>query len=119
MNKPQIDLTPDWFDRLPAKWRRTVTEIVRLALLFVLFYALTGGDMGIVTTLSYSVGLLVFHAVFSHLLRRILFPYLNLRDYAKVALESPLAAAIVFSSICGLLAVFIVVGHSILMGAGR
>ena len=51
-----------------------------------------------------AVSLIVFHYV-----RQFLFPYINLSDYAKKALESPVASAIVFAALIVLISVLIIV----------
>lgn len=55
----------------------------------------------------YSIAITLALAGMSHVLRKIMFPYINLRHYAERALESPTSAAIVFFSISLILCVFI------------
>jgi len=43
----------------------------------------------------------------SHLTRRVLFPDLDLQEFAKTAKATPLGAALVFMAICGFLSVVI------------
>lgn len=38
-------------------------------------------------------------AIFSHVIRKILLPYIDLAEYAKEAIKSPIGAAIVFASV--------------------
>lgn len=56
----------------------------------------------------YAIGISVLVSSVSHLIRKILFPYLDLEVYAKAALESPIGAAVVFASIVLILAVIII-----------
>lgn len=54
-----------------------------------------------------AIGVAVLLALASHITRRLLFHYLDLGDLAKKALENSIGAAIVFASVCYLLAVLI------------
>jgi hypothetical protein len=58
----------------------------------------------------YSLGITIALAAASHILRKIMFPYINLRHYAERALETPMSAAVVFLSFSIILSVFVVAG---------
>lgn len=55
----------------------------------------------------YSLGITIVISAVSHLIRKILFPYVDLKMFTTKALESPIASAIVFFSISMILAVII------------
>lgn len=55
----------------------------------------------------YFIGVVSLIALFSHITRRVFFPYVDVEQYAKKALEEPLSAAIVFLSITLLLCVML------------
>lgn len=55
----------------------------------------------------YSLGITILVSIVSHLIRKILFPYVDLEKFSDKALESPIAASIVFLSISMILAVII------------
>lgn len=55
----------------------------------------------------YSLAITILVCGVSHLIRKLLFPYIDLAKYAERALDTPTGAAIVFASVSGLLAVVI------------
>jgi hypothetical protein len=55
----------------------------------------------------FAIGVAIVISAVSHLIRKILFPYVDLEWMANKAGESAIGAAIVFASISGLLAVII------------
>jgi len=61
---------------------------------------------------STSIALAV--AGISHITRRILFPQIDLKEFAKKALDEPLSSAIVFLGICVVVSTFIVVNVMLL-----
>jgi hypothetical protein len=61
-----------------------------------------------------STALVLFVAAVSHLTRRILFPHVDLQVFAQRALDSPIAAAIVFSAVVWLLGTLIGVSVGLL-----
>lgn len=61
-----------------------------------------------------STALVLFVAAVSHLTRRILFPQIDLQQFAQRALEHPIAAAIVFSAVVWLLGTLIAVNVGLL-----
>ncbi len=56
---------------------------------------------------KYVTGFLIAVAVMTHLTRRILFPYIDLKQYAVKALDNPISSAIIFFGICIIIAVTI------------
>lgn len=57
---------------------------------------------------AYMTGFGVTVSLITHITRRILFPYINLSQYAKKALEEPTSAGMVFMGICIIIAFTIV-----------
>lgn len=60
-------------------------------------------DPAIAGTIMYSVAAMVCFAAVSHLLRKIFFPYVDMKEFSDTALRDPKAAAIVFASVTLLL----------------
>lgn len=58
----------------------------------------------------FSLGILVLFTGLSHLLRKLLFPYVNLEDAWNKANDTPLGAAIVFASASFIIAICILSG---------
>lgn len=55
----------------------------------------------------YALGITLLVTACSHIIRKVLFPYIDMQVFAEKSLESPTAAAIVFSAVSFLLAVII------------
>lgn len=55
----------------------------------------------------YALGISLLVSSVSHVVRKVLFPYIDLEKFANKALETPVGAAIVFLSITLILAVII------------
>lgn len=47
-------------------------------------------------------------AAISHIIRRLLFPNIDMREYAWKSLENPISAAIVYLGMCIVLSVFVI-----------
>lgn len=56
----------------------------------------------------YALGITIVVSAISHIIRKILFPYIDLKMFADKALETPLSAAIVFCGVVTILSVIIV-----------
>lgn len=65
-------------------------------------------DWPLVKSLGFSLLFLSFFALASHLLRKVLFPYLDMETLAFAARQNPIGAAIVFLGICIVLAAMVV-----------
>ena len=98
-----------------AKVARKMTSAGRnemyrvLPMLVIVIVVLVPSNSGYVVL--YDVcGVLVATALGSHILRRLAFPYLNLESYARRALDSPIAAALVFLAVTILTATFVIAG---------
>ena len=61
-------------------------------------------DFGV---LLFATGSMIIIALTSHILRRILFPYIDLKVLIESAILNPIGAAIVVASVIYLLAVFV------------
>lgn len=61
-----------------------------------------------------SSSLVLAFAAISHIIRRLLFPNIDLREYAWIALREPIGAAIVYFGICIVLSTFVVVNVLVL-----
>lgn len=55
----------------------------------------------------YFIGVVSLIALFSHVARRVFFPYVDVERYAAKALEDPIAASLIFMSITLLLCVML------------
>lgn len=55
----------------------------------------------------FALGILLLVSAVSHVMRKVLFPYVIMSEFSNKALESPVGAAIVFASITSILSVII------------
>jgi hypothetical protein len=56
-------------------------------------------NVPVALTIGYSFAVVVLFAAASHVLRKVLFPYVDLRELVNKAVETPLASAVVFLGI--------------------
>ena len=61
-----------------------------------------------------STALVLFITALSHVLRRVLFPQIDLQAYARKALENPMSAALVFAAVVCLIGTLIGVSVGLL-----
>lgn len=73
-----------------------VRELYRLIPIIVAAGLLLGSDKGSAQVVLYMVGILLLVAAVSHILRKVLFPYLDLKLFVDKALEQPTASGMVF-----------------------
>lgn len=59
------------------------------------------------SVLTYVIAITLVLIALSHIVRKLLFPYIDLRDAWEKANDTPVGAAIVFASICYLMSTFI------------
>lgn len=85
---------------------RHMTELYRALPLFAIAGLILVPDSGSMVVL-YAIGISILVSSVSHIIRKVLFPYLDLEVFANKAAESPVGAAIVFMSISVILAVII------------
>lgn len=85
-----------------------------IALLGVFLYVDYDGTYAII----YMLGLMTLIALFSHIARRLMFPYLNMKEIADRADESPMSSAIVFASIAAIICCLILAVGGMLKGGG-
>lgn len=71
----------------------------RLAPLIIVLAAMAYTDYAGFGVVAYMLALMTVIALFSHVMRRILFPYLDMKIISDRADESPISAAIVFASV--------------------
>ena len=106
-----------WFTSLPH--RVIVRDVLRAVVFVALAALLLGGTIAENYALLYTGGIMLVMAGFSHIIRRVLFNYIDLKKFAMEALKSPIGSAIVVLAVCLLLAVMMHDGVSLLMGMGR
>ena len=87
---------------------RTVAIISVVAILFAMAGWLPGltGEPAMAPLLT-SVAMVAFLVAMSHIMRRVLFPGLDIQAIARKAMMDPIGAAIVFASICMVISVLI------------
>lgn len=84
------------------------TELVRILSMVALIALCFAPDWQGLRTTTFIAGVFFAIALISHITRKYaLFPYLDIKVYAVKALEEPLAASVVFASICGIIMVSI------------
>lgn len=83
--------------------KKESTRLIPMLLVAGLILLPDAGSFVILYSIAITIGL----ASVSHILRKIMFPYINLRHYAEKALETPMSAAVVFLSFSLILCVFI------------
>lgn len=83
-------------------------DIIRLAVLLALAALLFAPNWSEqFAVVKYVFGFLIAQAAISHIVRRALFPYIDMRRYFFKALEEPLSASVVVFSLCMIVAVTI------------
>lgn len=101
---------------------RLGSDILRVVILLSLMVLVASVDNWLNLTEQYaylsvlftSSSLVLAFAAISHIIRRLLFPNIDLREYGWKALEDPLAASIVYLGICIVLSTFVVVNVLVL-----
>lgn len=78
--------------------RRFICDIRPLILLLPAL-AVLAIDLPVMLTLLYSLAAMLVIVTMAHLIRRILFPYVDLSDVENMASESPTGAGLVFLGI--------------------
>jgi len=97
-------------------------DLKRLFFLFFIVFGLSsidgvfqfGEQYSFLTSVLTSTSIVLTVAGISHIVRRILFPSIDLKEFAREALNHPLASAIVFLGVCIILSTFIVVNIMLL-----
>lgn len=77
-------------------------------------YMPEGENFVYLTSVFTSTSIVLLIALFSHIIRRIFFPDLDLAVIAKKAIETELGAAIVFGSVCLVLSTLVAVNVKLL-----
>jgi hypothetical protein len=102
--------------------KRVWVDIQRLFFLFLIVVILSivddvfkfGDRYAFLTAVLSSTSIVLTVAGISHIIRRILFPSIDLKEFAREALRKPLSSAIVFLGVCIVLSTFIVVNVMLL-----
>ena len=102
--------------------KRIWVDLQRLFFLFLVVFGLSsvdgvfqfGEEYAFLTAVLTSTSIVLAVAGISHIIRRILFPSIDLKEFAREALNHPLSSAIVFLGVCIVLSTFIVVNVMLL-----
>lgn len=87
---------------LTVEFFRTIPLILLATLMF-------WPDFSTLKVVQYVFGFLFVIALISHTIRKALFPYIDLREYARKSLETPISAALVFAGFCAIICTLMVV----------
>ncbi len=82
---------------------RTKRELIRVIPFALLAAIILVPDDGI-QVITYSIGIILGFAVLSHIIRRILFPYVDLVQAWNKANDEPMSSAIVFAAVAYVIA---------------
>lgn len=101
---------------------RLGSDIIRVSILLLLMFGVASIDnvfkisdqYAYLSVLFTSSSLVLAFAAISHIIRRLLFPNIDMREYAWSALRDPIGAAIVYFGICVVLSTFVVVNVIVL-----
>lgn len=110
-----IETTLDFLKRLWIDLKR----LVFLAIIVIILSSLDGAlkleeNYSFLAAVLTSTSIILVIVGISHIIRRVLFPNIDLKEFARVALDNPIAASIVFLGICIILSTFIVVNTMLL-----
>ena len=100
------DVKPTQFEKYKNR-PKAVTEVMRLTPLIGVAGILLVPDIAGLKVVMYMIGILLLVAATSHLIRKILFPYLDLGEFVAKAHEDPKAAGMVFLGMSFILGVMI------------
>lgn len=95
------------FDLKNSRW--LTVEFFRTIPLIVLATLMFWPDFSTLKVVQYVFGFLFVIALISHTIRKALFPYIDLRECSKRAMETPLSAAIVFIGFCAIICTLMIV----------
>lgn len=104
------------FETIRQFWVRLGVDVARLLVILVGVLGLNQLDAlfqfseqySYLTSLISSTSIVILVAAISHITRRILFPDMDLKEFAKSALSHPTGAGLVFLSVCLVLTALIV-----------
>jgi hypothetical protein len=102
--------------------KRIWVDLQRLFFIFLVVFILSTvdhvfkfvGNYEFLSAVLTSTSVVLVVAGISHVIRRILFPQIDLKEFAKMGLEEPLSASIVFLGICIVISIFIFVNVKLL-----
>jgi hypothetical protein len=89
-------------------------EFIRLLPIIGAGLVFLHSDTGGIKLVLYMIGILLLICAAVHLLRKVLFPYLDLKEYTDKALESPQSAGMVFLGISFIMGMTIYAATSLL-----
>jgi hypothetical protein len=110
------------FESLQQIFNRFGMDAGRTASVLAIVYGLNsienyvelGVNLAFLTSVFSSTSIILLIALFSHIIRRILFPDLDMAAIAKKAIETEQGAAIVFASVCLVISMLIFVNGGLL-----
>lgn len=110
------------FESLQQIFNRFGMDAGRTASVLAIVYALgniedyivLGAKFAFLSSVFSSTSIILLIALFSHITRRIFFPDLDLAAIAKKAIETEQGAAVVFASVCLVIATLIFVNANLL-----
>jgi hypothetical protein len=94
-----------------VNWAR---ELLRLVPIIGVGLVFLHSDTGGIKLVLYMIGILMLICAAVHLLRKVLFPYLDLKQYTDKALESPQSAGMVFLGVSFIMGMTIYAATSLL-----
>ena len=89
----------------------------RVPILLVFIFALFNFDLTVLGVVGFSLGFLFCQALASHLLRKILFPYLDMEEFFNKAKENAISASITIFAVCMVLSALIISASDLWTGA--
>lgn len=69
-----------------------------------LFFSNNGANADVAWTMVYAIAVITALSAVTHSIRKVLFPYVDLKEYSYEALKNPMASAIVFAGVCYVIA---------------
>lgn len=104
-----IETLSQLFQRINIDARRVGILLAIVAVLSAVDGLVTmPSSLAYVTSILTSTSIVLLVAAISHITRRVLFPGIDLKAFAKESLAHPVAAAIVFMAVCVVLTALIV-----------
>lgn len=110
-----IETLRDFLDRIKVDLQRLFFILFIVAILSSIDKIFTFSEnFAFLTAVLTSTSIVLTVSGISHVVRRILFPNIDLKEFARPALNHPIAASIVFLGVCIVLSVLVVVNVMLL-----
>lgn len=93
---------------MKLNFRRGYFLDLRTWILLVPAAAILALDLAVLLTLGYALCAIFVIVAVAHVIRRVLFHYLDLEEYAAKAFASPLGAGLVFLAVCVLFSAIVI-----------